>query len=180
MIIRIADIPPGGRDLAFEIETTALNGRAMSVRDAPSKSYSCRFDSPASVKLHLELEGSVVSLKGLARAWYSTPCARCIEDTQQSLEVNINLLAKPVASRAAPGEQDEDLQIGYYDGKEIDCSPIVEEYLMLGIPFCVLCKESCKGLCVSCGANRNHSDCDCSTIPVEDGPFGVLKGLKIH
>jgi len=40
----------------------------------------------------------------------------------------------------------------------------------------ILCAEDCKGLCPTCGANLNETDCDCKA-PV-DARWASLKDLR--
>lgn len=74
----------------------------------------------------------------------------------------------------------------FYDGDELDCSKLVEELVVLNIPFSTLCSESCKGLCIKCGINLNNSKCNCLEERKLDKsdkdthkPFEKLKDLKI-
>jgi uncharacterized protein len=58
----------------------------------------------------------------------------------------------------------------------IDFAPIIREYLLLDMPRNPLCKEDCAGLCPECGANRNHTQCDCKPEDI-DPRFSILKDL---
>jgi uncharacterized protein len=44
------------------------------------------------------------------------------------------------------------------------------------VPMKRLCREDCRGRCLTCGANRNQKKCDC---PPETAttPFGSLRKL---
>lgn len=41
----------------------------------------------------------------------------------------------------------------------VDLGPIAREQLLLEVPINPLCKPDCKGLCSTCGVNRNEEDC---------------------
>jgi uncharacterized protein len=59
------------------------------------------------------------------------------------------------------------------DGREIDLSEAVRQYILLAMPMKPLCREDCAGLCPRCGCNRNIDSCDCSDSGV-DPRFAVL------
>ena len=47
------------------------------------------------------------------------------------------MILKPYSER----DREEDIGLGFYDGQEVDCKEIVEEHLMLSIPYKVCCSE---------------------------------------
>jgi uncharacterized protein len=67
----------------------------------------------------------------------------------------------------------------------IDLSDTVLGALCLDIPYVVLCREDCKGLCPVCGENLNHTDCghaaererEREEARIASSPFAVLKNL---
>ena len=50
--------------------------------------------------------------------------------------------------------------------KSVNIGPDDGEILM-NWPMQVLCKEDCKGLCPSCGANLNLTTCDCDSTDLD-------------
>lgn len=185
MRIRIADIPPEGRTLQFDLKKDAINERVSLVRSAQSGDTLAPpeylFTKDPLVDMSLMLEGSTVVVSGRAQAEYLTPCSRCAEETKHSLEIPLDLVLKPHSERsAARGAEEEDLHFGIYDGEEVDCSEIAEEFLVLGLPFTVLCDEECKGLCPQCGKNLNSGSCECKPEPKGDPRLSALRELKIH
>ena len=137
-----------------------------------------RFVAKPQVELHLDLEGGTVHVRGVAKGEYETPCARCGEVAHKTETAEIDLVLKPMEGRDSKDE--EDLHFGYYDGKEIDCAEIAEEFLVLNVPFVSFCRPDCKGLCPKCGADLNKQTCGCSDEASETSPFSVLKGLKLN
>jgi uncharacterized protein len=57
-----------------------------------------------------------------------------------------------------------------------DLFPRVREALILEIPIKLLCREDCKGVCRTCGANLNSGDCGCSS-EAGDPRWGALKNF---
>ena len=48
-----------------------------------------------------------------------------------------------------------DLDLSTFDGEGIDVDELVAEELTLAVPDHILCSENCKGICATCGADRN-------------------------
>ena len=71
-------------------------------------------------------EGRPVLIEGEADGTYRTVCGRCAEEVERPLKIPIQMVLKPHSERSRPDEEVEDLQLGFYDGKEVDCNPIVE------------------------------------------------------
>ena len=51
--------------------------------------------------------------------------------------------------------------VAYYDGDRLDLGEMIREQLFLSVPLKRLCREDCRGLCPTCGVNRNRTPCDC-------------------
>ena len=47
--------------------------------------------------------------------------------------------------------------------KHLDVDQLVHNEILTDWPIQVLCREDCKGICPSCGANRNQTSCGCDT-----------------
>lgn len=140
------------------------------------------FDFP-----HLELAEDlpVKDLKGkitfsrtqkgiLAEASFSATlpleCARCLDPILSTFTSGFTELF--IFGETA---ETEDELIIPEDGN-IDFAPIIRDYLLLDMPRNPLCKEDCAGLCPQCGANRNHTQCDCKPEDI-DPRFSKLKDL---
>ncbi|MFN8389789.1 MAG: DUF177 domain-containing protein [Bdellovibrionota bacterium] len=181
MRIRIADIPPEGRELDFELRKESVNARVGSSRepsaDATAQGPTYTFLSNPHVHVRLMLEGSTVVISGNVKGEYVTQCARCAEDAKRGVSTPLDLVLKPQSGRS---EDAEDLHFGTYSGEEIECSDFAEEFLVLSLPFTVLCDDKCKGLCPQCGKNLNMGACDCKPEPTGDPRLSVLRELKIH
>jgi uncharacterized protein len=55
---------------------------------------------------------------------------------------------------------------------------MVREQMHLALPLRRLCREDCRGLCPSCGVNRNTGSCDCQpTETVEDERLAPLRKI---
>lgn len=188
MKIRILDIPHEGLDIDFEVDCSALNERVAAVnKNSTDKTIAppaYMFIAPPKAKFHLSVEGLTVTVDGICDAQYQSPCARCAEDTVKSVEAPLHIILKAPSMKDTPGANDEDLQFGFHNGAEVNLATLAEEYLVLALPYLVLCSEKCLGLCPHCGKNKNIERCACKDLDknqvVANNPFGALKNLKLQ
>jgi uncharacterized protein len=60
---------------------------------------------------------------------------------------------------------------------DIDLRPAVREQWLLNVPGFVLCREDCKGLCPTCGADLNAGECHCPPQVSVDSRWDALRSL---
>src|SRR5439155_201081 len=74
-------------------------------------------------------------------------CARCLEEYAFGLDHPFVFVLEPRA--AAPSESarlsSDDLALSYYEGDEIDLTPLVHEQIILALPTPPLCGDACRG-----------------------------------
>ena len=181
--IHIDDIPPEGRNVEFSLSVERLNERVALGKEmdsqAKQRTPDYLFSAAPEAKVRLSLEGSTVLVDGTIKGTYRTVCARCAEDTETDLETKLHLVLKPHSERSVVGAEEEDLNFGIYEEETIDCSSIAEEFLVLALPFTVLCGEKCKGLCPHCGKNLNAGPCSCREEKEGDPRLKALRDLKL-
>jgi hypothetical protein len=71
----------------------------------------------------------------------------------------------------------DELETGWFRGREIDLGAFFLEWITLAVPVQPLCREDCRGLCPRCGADRNVESCGCEEVS-PSSPFAVLRGLR--
>jgi len=175
LYIRVSEIPGGGLDVFAARGRSSIPRMLEGMDPAPLKS--CRL---VEAELVLTTESGDLWAEGSFAAEGEAPCDRCSEPVDLRFgkafrELRIRKERGPVA---APTElHEEDLDVGYYDGKGIEVNDIFWEQVALELPVKVVCSESCRGICPVCGANRNREACACSA-GAGQGPFDVLKNLK--
>lgn len=122
-------------------------------------------------------------LKG--RLHYETEqvCSRCAEPLTLPIDGEFAMGLAHVEGAAEDtentlSEESEELDIEYFRSNEIDLDPLLEEQILLNLPYTPVCRPDCKGLCQSCGANRNTQTCQCrKQNPLN--PFAVL-AKEVH
>jgi len=170
MIIKLEDIPPEGRTVEFDLEPGTIAERLSA--DTNHKGAELKPIANPSAKFSLTASGKTVVVQGKAKGSFEGSCARCTERAIASLDIPVQMILKPL-------KDIEDVQLSSYDGREINLGPILEEQLLLSLPFVLYCSPNCKGLCPKCGTNLNNSSCDCKDEENSENKFQLLKGLKL-
>lgn len=167
---------------------TTLSVADLLGRPGASRPLALELDAPEGLDLplverldRLRLDGVLESLAEgvLVRGTLSTTvemaCARCLRPLSAPVEADVaELYADP-----AGAEDPADVEPGYAirDGL-IDLDALVRDTLVPRIPVAPLHDPDCKGLCPTCGADRNLTDCSCGEQPV-DLRWSALEGLRL-
>ena len=125
---------------------------------------------PVSVKAEAVNTAGVIRLIIKAEFLYSRPCDRCYlpSSRRMSYKFEHNLAV------SLSGDSDDDyIEVPDYT---LDLDELVTADIILELPLKYLCREDCKGLCQSCGANLNEGDCKCSKTTT-DPRLEVMKQL---
>ncbi len=148
---------------SYPFEATA-DLEPMIVLDDPVRFTNVRLKGQAvgtgeAVRVSAEIEANVESR-----------CALCLEPVHKHLATDIDAL---FAREPDPDDPDQFL----LDGYRIETNDIAREALLLALPMRLLCSDSCKGICPSCGANRNKTPCTCQEGGERQNPFSALSRL---
>jgi len=112
-------------------------------------------------------------------------CARCLEPVVTDVRNSYDLLYRPEGSDSDKEELNvtaAEAEISYYPGNGLELADVLLEQVLLAVPLKIVCKADCKGLCPSCGRNRNVEACDCAEKnedPRWAGLQDIRKQLKI-
>jgi uncharacterized protein len=107
-------------------------------------------------------------------------CARCLEPVEIAVSRSFDLLYRPMTAEKAGEEvaiHEAETEIGYYSGEGMDLEDSLREQILLAVPIKTLCRYDCKGLCATCGVNRNLQLCDCAQAK-PDPRWAALADLK--
>lgn len=119
------------------------------------------------------LADETVIVRGVARALIESPCARCLKPTQT--EVSAEVEEAFVRDKGQEQEPGDDQYM--YSGHVLELDEAVRTALLQELPYRVLCKEDCKGLCCQCGQDLNINECSCQKDLTHRNPFSALASL---
>lgn len=138
-------------------------------------------DVPVQVQVQVYPAGDKYVLEGTLSGGIQVLCDRCLEPYHRELEVSFRVLLAPPSHGGEEEDvelEEEDLDVDFIRGDEIDLDEIIREQIYLAIPMKSLCREDCLGLCPKCGSNLNGGGCQCDGN--EGHPaFLKLKNMKI-
>lgn len=100
-------------------------------------------------------------------------CRRCLAEAKVSVSEELQLL---FAESGDDEAEDSDVILIPSGERELDLRPALREEWLLAVPSLALCREDCRGLCPSCGADRNTEDCTC--LPPSDPRWDALRNLR--
>ncbi len=163
MKIVITDIPDEGLIIDVEEKLELEEDRAA---------------SPVNGSLQVTRADGEVIVTGKVTTELDLQCSRCLRDFRKPLDIAVNVVYHPIEEIAEErhGLRDDEMDMGFYRGEEIDLQELVREQVLLNMQMKPLCDESCKGICPDCGADLNAGACRCGTREI-DPRLEVLKKL---
>lgn len=86
-------------------------------------------------------------------------CSRCLDAMWQDFHLTVEeLYAYPPAF---------DAEFSVHDDGILDFALLLRAEVLILLSQPKLCRPDCKGICPECGANRNHTGCDCAVEKVD-------------
>jgi uncharacterized protein len=175
LVIDVSRIPPEGLEVREALQPGEVHLEGEDSFDlAPGGRLECRLERG---------EDDSVHVRGRLSARLAMQCGRCLEPFTLPVEQDLDLfyLRRRAEDEAAEEDEvelaDRDMVIAYHDGDELDLGEIVREQFFLTVPLKRLCREDCRGLCPTCGSNRNDARCECPPPEAVESPFGSLRKL---
>ncbi len=136
---------------------------------------------------------NLLSVKISLDAKVIAECARCLKPVEFEISDNLDYLYFASAKNQDPSLDSETLSefddAGFFPveveffGRTLDVMPQIQESIYTLLPFRILCRDDCKGLCPECGADLNEGNCDCKRENADfagDSRFAVLKDLRLE
>lgn len=172
--IRLRDIEETPKELVYDEPTSELNPL---LEHGPVHDY--EFVGPASVDLRYYRSGQELFFTAAMESRVAGECARCLGRFEFRHAPAFDVVMVPRVGRWA----EEDLEGGgddlvWYEGDDVDVSPLLHERLLLTLPTLPLCRDDCRGLCGRCGTDLNLGPCDCPALDVGDPRLAVLRALR--
>lgn len=172
MKIHLEDIPPEGLDIDFTDTRLGPAELGAQVRE---------IIEPPEAKVHIQRSGDLVDVRGGFRVRLLLECSRCLEPVDMEVEGPLRVIYQPQPT-GLDGEEielaDDDLEVSFYTGEEIDLSLSLHDEVALAVPMAPVCGDDCQGLCPVCGKSRLTGKCDCLDKRT-DPRWAKLAELKI-
>jgi DUF177 domain-containing protein len=172
LVIEVSQIPAEGMQVAAHLDpgVVHVDGEESFALESGG-SLSCRLDRGDDRTVHVR--GEVSARLGLQ-------CGRCLEPFVFPVAQELDLFYLPHRNDRDEEEdevelKDHDMVVAYYRDERLDLGEMLREQFFLSLPMKRLCREDCRGLCPSCGANRNSAPCACP--PEADPRLSVLGTL---
>jgi len=134
---------------------------------------------PASVNGVVRRIGGKVVVIGRAEAPARVECDRCLKPVEFPVSTDFSvdyITGRDYESTNVVELTEDEMSLSVFDGDAIDVDDIVREQVLLAVPARALCHQDCKGICPTCGADRNAGSCDCETSEI-DPRWAALKKL---
>lgn len=130
-------------------------------------------DEPVHVDLSLDAVTDGIAVSGTIRGTLHLACSRCLVRYDRSFDNQVDEMF--FAGAVRQGEYEGD---GYeVSENHVDLEPMLRDVIVLGIPLAPLHDEHCRGLCPTCGADRNLTDCG-HTQQLNDLRWAPLEALR--
>ncbi|MBI2795964.1 MAG: DUF177 domain-containing protein [Gemmatimonadetes bacterium] len=100
----------------------------------------------------------------------SGECRRCLAPVSAAVSEETHVF---FADAGADETDDPDVYVLDPRNPELDLRPAMREQWLLAVPAWHLCRDDCKGLCPTCGADLNAGPCDCT--PAADPRWAALR-----
>jgi len=152
-VINLATVNPGRSRVEAQVEATAL--------DLPETEW------PGEVRgvFDIDRAGNQVALRGTLATLARLECVRCLRTFDRPVEAELTVFADRSGSgRRLEEDLERDQYMKFHDGRQLDVREEAREALLLELPITPHCNESCKGLCLRCGADLNLGPCECQEL----------------
>ena len=112
-----------------------------------------KFAGPVKITGTIEVVRNSARVEGTIEYQLVGLCSRCLEPASYEDSISFDELYT--------NEDDDNY---HYEKDVVDLTQMVNEKIMLSLPYAIYCKDDCKGLCPVCGANLNNGPCNCNKI----------------
>lgn len=179
--LAVADQPVTGR-------VSLTDGRRVGPRGSLA-SQGIRFREPFEIDALVRKDGEDVVVSGRLRGRVRLECSRCLAPVDHETDVEFSARFAPASALERGGEDEneegielegEDLDVSFLppDAQTLPVEDLVQEQVLLDLPFRSLCADDCKGLCPRCGVDRNREDCGCGEDDAVDPRLAPLLELR--
>lgn len=138
-----------------------------------NEQYEFARKSPVSLKIR-NLGNRQVKIWGSISCSLNLPCSRCLTGVEVPFDIEVE---REIDFTKTEEERAEELdETNYISGFNLDVDTLVYDEILIELPYQVLCKEDCKGLCKVCGQDLNSGECQCDR-EVLDPRMAVIRDI---
>lgn len=113
------------------------------------------FTTPVRLEGEIRNTAGIVEVDAKISFVLETRCDRCAADVKLPFEVKME---HGLVSSLNDEENDDYILV---EDMRLDIEELTSEDIYLALPGKILCKEDCKGVCMTCGADLNDGPCGC-------------------
>jgi uncharacterized protein len=171
--------PGGGTVSVLRINISKLSEgtHQHSLRATPEEvGLDSRFTKELEIEATLQKTSRQFYMRVEVKAGGTFTCDRCLEDFQQDISSGYGVMF--VSEQDSVEGDGEEVQVLSPDSTHVDLAEDVRQFVILGLPQKMLCREECAGLCPTCGSNLNMGKCDCRNDGADSRWSELQKILK--
>jgi uncharacterized protein len=164
--------------LSFDIRS--LSNHAVNVDDTLSADDPVWEEGDPKPSAPLHVKGRLSAAGPGQYYWHGTiegdvsmECRRCLGDASAHVSEDAHIIFAEAGTEGV--EDDPDVFLLDARATELDLRPVLREQWLLNVPGYVLCRDDCKGLCPTCGADLNLGPCDCAPVSADPRWEGLRK-----
>jgi uncharacterized protein len=100
-------------------------------------------------------------------------CRRCLTDLELPVQEEVHLIYAEAGDAEA---DDPDVFVLNPRADDVDLRPAIREQWLLAVPAFAQCRDDCRGLCPTCGADLNLGACECAATT--DSRWDALRAVR--
>ncbi len=177
--LRVSEVPETGLHVACGLQATEMGLKPTDVQALGEFSLEAEI-VPGQDQLAIRgvLSGKMLQQCVRCLTEFEVPCSfpfsvefrRCQESSFHGGKGSKGRGREVVKDQAVLGDE----ELYSYSEDRLELGSMLREQVLLGIPMHPLCQEWCRGLCHSCGYNRNLGPCSCSDESPSH-PFRIIR-----
>ncbi|MBI3976212.1 MAG: DUF177 domain-containing protein [Armatimonadetes bacterium] len=138
------------------------------------------FPLPVEGRITVTRAGGVTWVRGEVSTGVTLTCGRCDRPFAHRLVGAFREGYRPGQEEA--GEEKRPARGGAavvlpLAGSQLDVTEVVRQHLLMALPMAPTCRPECRGLCPTCGADRNEVRCGCAAEE-EDPRLEALRRFR--
>ncbi len=113
-----------------------------------------------------------ILMEGTLKTEVETECIRCLEPFFEPILIACEDTISLPGTEITP-----ERPVRVSDDGWVDLTPLIREYLWLGMPISPVCSPDCGGLCAQCGGHIARGECVCTDEEPIDPRWEALRSL---